>query len=389
MNAKSIRSLTHGRGKRSRNAILTSSVHNTRDRHDVYKTDGTESLQNKTLVKEVRIMERTPVMLFLIVSFGLFVVGCVAQTHTQIKDVEEVGQDQSTVIGRLDLVEDGKPQRFSMWKEGILLILKSGSTKAISYNLRGDGSFFLALEPGDYNILGFETFYKGVRGGRIGATFTVSEGAESVYIGKLKVLMEKGMYSVGIEDDYSAAAEAFKSRFPKARQPDISLAILKTKLGAYQRVSYVCADEWGLDCTKKQAQGVGFIRIDGVTPLNPEVSVSAFQEVDTLLPTFDWRPSSRVDLSYDLVIYEAASYTRQGMTKNYLPGNLIVYEEEIQEATFSLKNPLTPDNKYYWSVRLRRNDVVSTWSKFSYFQTLIIYTGSGSNQWFSFATSSK
>ena len=335
-------------------------------------------------------MPRNPLNLFFSVSFALVLVACVGQL--QVKDVDVPSLNQGIVFGKLDLTEDGKAQPWKSFFAGVeakLLISQPGSRKAMTYSIGGDGSFYWGLEPGDYTILGFDILNGGIRSGHIGATFTVSEEAKSVYIGNLKVLMEKGIYAVGIEDDYSVAAELFKNRFPKAQNPVKNLALLDEEPGFSRSVRDVCAVEWGINCTDKNFKGVGFIRIDGVTPLAPEASASAFPEIDSLLPTLEWNPSSMDDVSYDLIIYEAASYSRHGMDIQYMPGNLVVYKEDIKEAKFDLKNPLQPTSKYYWSVRLRRNDIVSTWSKFSYFQTVIIYTGSGRNQWFTFATPSE
>jgi hypothetical protein len=51
--------------------------------------------------------------------------------------------------------------------------------------------------------------------------------------------------------------------------------------------------------------------------------------------------------------------------------------------------PIIPDKKYYWSVRLRRDGVVSNWSRYSYFAFYVVGWSSGYGQWFSFSTPDK
>ncbi len=318
-------------------------------------------------------MTRTTFKLLLSVSLALFLVACAAQL--QIKDVEVPSPEQGIIFGRIDVMEDGKPKK--PWGTRIF-ILPPGGRKAMTYSISGDGSFYWGLEPGDYTILGFEltsAWDGGVRSWRIVAKFTVSEGTKSVYIGNLKLVIIKGMIEVSIEDNYLAAVESFKNRFPEAQEPDKSLALPEEKLGTYRRAIYICSDVW-YNCTK---------RYRGVTPLNPEVNSST----DSLLPTFEWKPSSMDDVSYDLVVYEAASYPYNPFRTNYMRGRLVAYEEDIKEAKFHLKSPLQANSKYFWSVRLRLNDVVSYWSTFSHFEFYIFAWTSGSGEWFSFTTPSE
>jgi hypothetical protein len=339
-------------------------------------------------VKEEKTMSRRLLRLLISASFSLLLVSCAGQL--QLKDVEVPNPSQSIVFGTLDIVEGGKRQPWkSFGVEAWIILAKPGSAEAMTYKIGGEGSFYWGLEPGDYTILGFDLLMGGIRSGRLGATFTVSEGAKSIYIGNLKLLMEKRAYNFSIADDYSAAAESFKNRFPNAEEPVKSLARLEEEVGSYRRVSNVCSDEWGIDCSRKQIHGPGFIRVDGITPLKPEVSVTAFPNINSLAPNFEWEASSMNDLTYDFVIHESVSYIRNGIAAGCMPGRAVVYKEGMKETKCCLDNPLRPNSKYYWSVRLRRNDAVSTWSKFSYFQTIILVTGSGGNQWFTFTTPSK
>lgn len=331
-------------------------------------------------------------LLLIIVIIPFFITGC-AEQQLLTHDLDMSNANPGVIFGKVELIKDGKVQpwvSFSLWDGitfGTVIILPPSGNKAIVFNLDKDGFFYWPLDPGEYKILGYELKSESeTTQGELGITFKVNEELQDTYIGNIRVSMTSDWYRVNIYDDFSTAVELFKNKFPNAQQPVLSLALLPEKLGDCQKIKYVCTEEWGIDCYKKEIKGIGFIRFDGVTALSPEVRGWGVSKIDTLLPTFEWSPSTKAEVSYDLVIYEAVSY--YGATK-YMPGRLLMYKEDIKETKYSLKDPLQPDSKYFWSIRLRLNHDVSTWSKFSFFQTILLYSEVGGSNWFTFETPSK
>lgn len=319
--------------------------------------------------------------------------GCA--TPMQIHDVEQLNPDQIITFGKLELVKDGKVQPWSsssFWKgitEGRLIILPPDGNKAIVYKIDKDGYFYWGLAPGEYLILGFDisSGYE-TTGGDLRIGFTVNSEIQNNYIGNLIVEMGNHMYKPGIYDDFTKAVEIFNSKFPNAPQPVKNLAQLPEDLGTCEKTIFACNDVWGVDCSNS-AYGVGFRRFEGITPIYPEVSLGQWLLINTLQPSFEWQPSSRNDVSYDLVIYEAASYSTLGIDTHYVPGRLLIFQENLKEPRYSLDHPLQPKSKYYWSVRLRQSNNVSTWSKYTYFQTILLVTKGAGSQWFRFETPEK
>ena len=317
----------------------------------------------------------------------LFSLGCVQQP--QIHDIGESGFTQGITFGKLELIKDGKVVSWSsfwMGREGRIIFLPPSGNKAIVYKVDKDGFFSWALEPGNYLILGYDLTEGGnVTSGDLRISFNVSDKTKNVYIGNLKVDLQEGWYKIDVYDDSSTAVELFRNKFPNAEQPVKELAQLQEDIGTFKNKKYVCAEYWGTDC-KNKSYGLGFMRFEGVKPIKPEVTIKGQTKLDNLLPTFEWSPSSVDNISYDLVVYEAVSFSRSGIDIQYKPGRLVLYKEDIRESKYELKDPLKPGSRYFWSIRLRLNDDVSTWSKYAFFQTIILVTEGGRNNWFSFET---
>ena len=319
-----------------------------------------------------------------LVAITLTMFGCAAPPH--IKDIETPITGQTVVLGSVEVVEDGKPKEWNMTWTGMqklrLLILPPGKSQAVVYNLAKDGSFSWGLSPGEYMIAGYE-LSKGsqFQTGRIWARFNVPQGVESLYIGDLNLSINKGLYRFEIKDDYDTAVENYKTKFPNA--PDVPLKGLlepERKLGSSEHARYICAEEWGIECTDK---------FSGVTPVHPDKTLGNFGEVHSLTPRFEWKPSSNKDVTYDLLIYEAASYSRSGIDIQYMLGRVAVYKEGLKTSTWQLDTPLKPNQQYFWSVRLRQDGVVSNWSKYSYFGFYVFAWSSGYGKWFNFSTPAK
>jgi hypothetical protein len=102
-------------------------------------------------------------------------------------------------------------------------------------------------------------------------------------------------------------------------------------------------------------------RIHGVTPISPKAQDS-FAAVETLQPTFRWKPAAEGDVRYDFIILESHPHYRE------VVGREVYYREGIQEPEHTLEVSLQPDREYYWSVRVRHGQEVSEWSGSSHWQ---------------------
>ena len=217
-----------------------------------------------------------------------------------------------------------------------------------------------------------------MRSGRLWISFTIPDDTGSVYLGDLMLLMEKGRYAAVINDNYEGALKEYRTKYPRfGDKTTKNLMKSESKLGSYDDVKYVCHDSWGIDCTKK---------FRGVTPIQPVVSGESPTLVDQLTPIFEWQASSEPEITYDLVVYEGFAFIREGLVAAYLPGRIVVYQEGLSSAAWRPDVPFEKGRKYFWSVRLRKEGVVSTWSRYSYFTFYVIGWKSGQGNWFSFAT---
>ena len=105
--------------------------------------------------------------------------------------------------------------------------------------------------------------------------------------------------------------------------------------------------------------------IHGITPTSPRAGLSYWTDrprvVETLQPTFRWEPVAESNVRYDFVIFE--SYDSIAA----VVGRKVYYRERLQEPEHTLEVSLQPDREYYWSVRVRRGEEVSKWSRFYYY----------------------
>ena len=296
---------------------------------------------------------------------------------------EEIAADKQVAFGSAEVIIDKKRQKWGFGWTGeshfYLLILPDGSSKAISYDLTTDGNFYWPLAAGRYLLLGYH-WQKGneQRRGDIGAEFVVPDTGEDVYIGSLTFIGNEFVLGSKLVDDYEESKATFETKFPGRRNNSISGLMTQVESpGTVGSVSGPCHESWQIECTD---------RFSGVTPLAPEVHTSGFTDVGSLTPEFSWKGSSRSDVTYDLVIYEAATYTTSGVMDSYSRGRLAQYVEGLPATTWRPKEPLNPDTKYYWSVRMRDGDKVSSWTTHSHFTFMLIASSSGYGQWFQFET---
>jgi len=98
--------------------------------------------------------------------------------------------------------------------------------------------------------------------------------------------------------------------------------------------------------------------IHGVTPISPEVGQDP--TVETLQPTFRWEPVAGQDARYDFIIYESYGGIMAAV------GREVYYREGLQEPEHTIEVELKPKHGYFWSVRVRRGEEVSEWSRYDF-----------------------
>jgi hypothetical protein len=302
-----------------------------------------------------------------------------------VRPDEAVAVGKVVVVGRLRVIHEGEDNQWSLFRPARIYVARDGKGKAFSQELmRSDGMFYLPLKPGEYMFVGAsfnnpKSWTEGVlaRTKRVGARFTVPKGAESVYIGTIKIEAVQGGYVQSVINDHEIAAMAYQDKYPDTATPGLALMDIDQRIGAYNLIQQACSADWGIDCTGKFA---------GVIPTYPPVETNNFPVVSSLQPTFSWEPSTIDGVHYDLVLYRSVSYGTLGIGGHHLPGQVVEYRQGLVEPGYQPSKPLEPNEKYFWSVRLRRDGIVSSWSRFSYLNFMIFAYTSGHSSWFGFAT---
>lgn len=325
---------------------------------------------------------------FILIFIALLISSCTKKGF--IVDVNEgPPTDQCIVFGKLTLMDSEGVKKWGevFYDQPLLVLLPPGSDIADSYRIKDDGNFFWALSPGNYTILGFGDRMFGDRKLPMKAKFTVPVSKKSMYIGDfLLLVLQENIFSNKIVDNSQIAISNFKDQFPDIQEtPIVDIMVTENKIGSYENIQHICKSKWGIKCEIKYFFGKSF---HGVIPTTPEASIHSFQKINSLSPSFKWQPSSQKNVSYDLIIYEAAIFYFDGFQKVYLPGKIFLLEENIKEPNYELEKELKPGTNYYWSVRLREDNEVSTWSLFHYIYNYVIGVSSGFNQLFSFSTPS-
>jgi hypothetical protein len=308
--------------------------------------------------------------------------GCAAPPT--MKDVEEAPSDTSIVFGSVEVYQDGElmrwGSRFFGYDHFYLTILPPESNEAITYKLDKTGKYFWSLLPGDYTLLGYVwDSDTGQRTGHIGADFSVPPPGSDAYIGTI-VLRGNIVFLVpSIEDKFDEIAASYDAKFPDRRGAAARQLIEEPKpIGNFEAFRGSCSEGWQIGCSK---------RFRGVTPISPDVTQSGFPVAGDLVPEFRWKGCPKADVSYDLVLYEAAAYAVGGaMVPSYMRGRVVAYAEDLKEPRWKPETPLKSDTRYIWSVRLREGQTVSGWSTQSHSTFLLVYASWGHGQWFQFKT---
>jgi len=336
-----------------------------------------DKLSGLKLVRTPQWLLRNAIAFFCIV----FLAGCVSAPRMQ--NVAEATADTRIVFGSAAVYVDDKLQKWGITWSGeshfYLLILPSDSAVASSYDLSKDGDFYWALAPGEYTLLGYH-WQKGTeqRSGDIRARFVVPEAGGDSYIGALEFRGNNYSLWPFFIDRYDQAQGAYDAKFPARRGTSVKrLMDAPQPVGNHTAVIPQCHASWGIDCSD---------RFRGVTPTSPHVSSSGFPTLQTLTPEFRWKGCGRKDVSYDFVLYEAATFTTTGIVEDFVKGHMVAYAEDLKDPAWKPETPFRPGTRYFWSVRLRDGDTVSAWSTQSHSSFMIVAWSSGYGQWFQFKT---
>lgn len=325
--------------------------------------------------------ERLFLIVLSIAAPSMIVAGCTSAPT--MPDVDEIAKDTPIAFGTASVYINGKRQKWGFRWTGethfYLLILPEQADQAISYDLSTNGDFYWPLNPGRYLLLGYH-WQKGTeqRRGDIRAEFTVPSTGEDVYIGDIEFRGNEYVLGEFIKDRFDEASSQLAARFPSRQKTPIKQVMtISDSPGRVATILPPCHETWHIECADN---------FSGVTALSPQVRSSGFTDVGTLTPKFSWKGSTRSDVSYDLIIYEAVKYTTTGVVDNFAPGRMTYYVEDLSVTSWRPPEELRSGTKYYWSVRLRDGDSVSRWSTHSHFTFLVFASSSGFGQWFQFET---
>jgi hypothetical protein len=282
-------------------------------------------------------------------------------------------------FGRIVVVQDGKEKTWStaLFATDVLnLYVRSTATGRMQQmQMVGDGSFVWPLQAGDYVIVAYADSAKGA--GRLWTTFSIPQPGQAVYIGDLRIVETTGSrYGFFVEDQYEEALKKVEPQLVEGKlEPVRGLMKFEQDVGTYNRVRGVCAQEWGITCDKQ---------VLGVEPVLPVGALTGYPIVPDLTPLLEWKPSIWKHFTYDVAIYESLLIGAPGAPR--VRGALVTYAQGLIEPRFKVSEPLEAGKNYEWSVRLRDDDTVSTWSVTNYFVFFVVGSVSSRGQWFGLST---
>ncbi len=319
----------------------------------------------------------------------LALAGCMGPT---LPNIETPAPGQATVFGRINVVEDGEPAK---WPSGgfievtsgqfRLIVLEEATSKPLFHDLEKDGTFAWNLAPGRYMIAGFD-WTSGVSSlsGTIRSRFSVPKaGVPAIYIGTLDLTFSANRYETAIRDDFDQAAITLTRQISGLGGRPVKglMEIEEEPTGGARYIAHVCNKVWEVACGE---------RYRGVEPLDPEIRQLGFPRAKSLQPTLKWSASNKAGVTYDVILYEAIRYeSADGRHVGLLQGFIADYVEGLSEAKHQVTRPLKPGADYLWSVRLRKDDAISSWSTYQYDHFFIIGFSQASNLLFSFKTPGK
>jgi hypothetical protein len=127
-----------------------------------------------------------------------------------------------------------------------------------------------------------------------------------------------------------------------------------------------------------------------VEPIYPKVAAPKKKpaSVESLQPTLKWKPAAGAE-SYDLIVYQPQTMKTFGEDKERTHLVKVYYRERLTETEHQLETPLLPKSTYYWSVRTRKGEEVSEWSRYDWHLIMVLYNQWATERLFSFRTPSK
>jgi len=291
-------------------------------------------------------------------------------------------------FGRVVALRDGEPTNLGEFQwSGTLTceaLVHRESDDHGSASAFGEGGWFeWNLAPGDYVLASMYCTFKKTRY-TLPLDLRFKVGAdEDHYIGHLGFDFAKERFQhVAFGSKESEAVDEFARRHPGSPAIGRQLAVRDVGPGTYDKMYSVCGARWKIECSRAS---------QGVEPTNPPIDHGlrglGFTNVDSLTPKLQWKPVVAPDVHYDVVVWEAVRYESPiGMRDLYEPGRVVFYEQDLATSEVTLSESLKPGTKYFWSVRLRQNGEVSTWSTAGQTLILIVFNSWTSGQWFALKT---
>ena len=280
----------------------------------------------------------------------------------------DLSDGETIVLGKVTVTSPAAPQDWSqkgsIWKpppdQFNIILLRDGENTPIRHQLTDDGSFYWSLVPGRYHVIEWEWRRFKERhtlNGHIGATFEVGPDDLALYVGELVIMFHGRQYAVGIHDQAETAVPVYRVRYPHLTEPRVAMMTTEELPEDHPGgVSDICGSEWGVTCNKT---------FRGIRPTLPEQDRDQFPMVASNAPRLAWTASNRDNASYDVLVREAIRYGDPGV-RRWIEGRVVHYAAGLSEPGFSPPQPLASGRKYFWSVRVRDDDRISTWSTMNY-----------------------
>ena len=307
-------------------------------------------------------------LFWIAVIVSVLLTGCTAAV--KMETARSLSKEQVIVFGKVNATVDGRHIKMSTsgFKSYLTIEFRqAGSPTIMEYKVDETGYFFWALAPGEYEVLGTYGFadvgwfeMKVPLAQPVWIPFTVQPEVESLYLGDLTLAVSKNRPIVQkLNDNYSESIKEFHKRYPGAHTDPLNKATKLEPLnpGTYSKVTNICTGNWGINCSSNI----------GITSISPDRLQDVI--VASTAPTLRWVPSF-IPVKYDVAIYEAYDSTWRKINFDLLTGNerwrrgrLLIYAQGLTTPTFKPDVSLQPDTTYLWSVRLRRGNIVSTWSQ--------------------------